>query len=182
VASRAVPLQPEDAWSDLVPGAQLTIVKLMPEGQEAARYPGEVIEAGAAAPWIAVRAIWTFREYNLDGLRFCKGDTLHEFFSPEHPFNVFSVYAPDGTLRGWYANVTYPARLDPTTAPPTLYWHDLYIDVVALPDGSVAVRDEDELEDARLAERDPDVYRMITGARDELLRLVAARAVPFHER
>jgi hypothetical protein len=170
------------AWPPLPPGTALTIVKLAPDGSEVTRYAGEVIEAGAMSPWIAVRATWVSREYNLNGLRFVQGDTLHEFFSPVHPFNVFSIFSATGTLRGWYANVTYPARLDLTTTPPTLTWHDLYVDVVALPDGTVAVRDEDELAGARLAESDPLLHQMIVEARDEILRRIHAHVFPFHER
>jgi hypothetical protein len=170
------------AWPSIRSGTELRIVKLAPDGAEVASYPGVVIDAGAESPWIAIQATWVSRQYDLDGLLFVPGDTLHEFFSPVHPFNLFSVFAPDGTLRGWYANVTYPARLDPTTAPPTLVWHDLYVDVVALPNGTVVVRDEEELAAAQVALLDPALHAAIVEARDELLRRFAARAFPFHER
>lgn len=181
----AVPVPQSDTptiWPDLVPGTPLRIVKLAPNGTEVAHYPGVVIEAGAPPPWVAVQATWVSRPYDLDGLLFLPGDTLHEFFSPQHWFNLFAVFAPDGALRGWYANVTYPARLDPTTDPMTLYWHDLYVDVVALPDGTIVVRDEDELASVSLAETNPDLCQRILAARDELLRCHAERAFPFHKR
>jgi hypothetical protein len=168
-------------WPTLPPGAALRIVKLSPEGDEAAIYPGVVVEAGAPSPWVAVRATWVAQRYDLDGLLLVPDDTLHEFFSPAHRFNVFSVFSPDGTLRGWYANVTHPARLDPATDPATLFWHDLYLDVVALPDGTVVVRDEDELAEAGLATSDPALHAEIVAARDELVRRFAERTVPFHE-
>src|SRR5262249_15640704 len=142
--------------------------------------PGVVIDAGAPPPWLALRATWVSREHNLDGLRFVPGDTLHEFFSL-HSFNAFSVFAPDGTLRGWYANVTHPSRLDTTTEPFTLFWHDLYLDVVALPDGMVVVRDEDELDASGLLTTDPALHATILAARDEVLRRWHAGAFPFHE-
>lgn len=173
---------PCDAWRGLRPGAALTVVKLGPDGSEVTRYPGTVIVAGAPAPWLAVRATWGPKPVALDGLRFVPGDTLHEFFSPVHPFNAFAVFAPDGILRGWYANVTHPTALDPATDPPTLIWHDLYVDLVALPDGRAAVRDEDELAEAGLAVTDPWLHAAILIARDELLRLFAARLFPFHQR
>jgi hypothetical protein len=168
-------------WPAIPLGTTLRIVKLAPGGEEVASYPGIVIEAGAPPPWLALRATWVSREHNLDGLRFVPGDTLHEFFSPRHPFNLFSVFAPDGTLRGWYANVTHPSRLDTTTDPFTLYWHDLYLDVVALPEGAVIVRDEDELDAAGLLSTDPALHAEILAARDELLRRSKAREFPFHE-
>jgi hypothetical protein len=168
-------------WPRLAAGSPLTLVKLAPDGSETTRYPGTVIAAGAPPPWLAVRAHWIRRPVELDGLRFEPGDTLHEFFSPRHWFNVFSVFAPDGELRGWYANVTYPARLDPTTEPSTLSWHDLYLDVVGLPDGQLVVRDEDELAAAGVAARDPALATAIAAARDELVGRLRRRAFPFHE-
>src|SRR5215208_2478634 len=115
-------------WPALSLHTTLRIVKLSPEGEEVATYPGVVVEAGAPPPWVALRATWVSRQHDLDGLLFVPGDTLHEFFSPVHPFNSFTVFAPDGTLRGWYANVTHPTRIDLTTEPFTLFWHDLYLD------------------------------------------------------
>lgn len=173
--------EPGPAWPDLPPGTPLQIVKWSPEGHEVARYPGEVIEAGAPAPWVAVRAMWVSRAYDLDGLLFVAGDRLHEFFSPRHTYNAFSVWTPDGRRRGWYANVTHPARLDTETEPMTLTWHDLYLDVVALPDGTTVVRDEDELGAAGIADNDRDLYAMIRSSAEELLGRATNREFPFHE-
>lgn len=163
-------------------GTELRIVKVSPEGEQVTSYPGWVIDAGAPAPWIAARADWVRRVVEMDGLRFVPGDRLHEFFSPRHGYNLFSVWSPEGELRGWYANVTHPTRIDFTSAPISLYWHDLYVDLIGLPDGSFAVRDEDELEAAGLAASDPSLHAHVLAMRDELLRLYHARAFPFHER
>jgi hypothetical protein len=168
-------------WPVLLDGTDLRIVKLAPDGREVTSYPGRVMECDRPAQWVVARAEWVLKTIELDGLRFVPGDRLHEFFSPAHPFNVFSIWSPYGALRGWYANVTQPARLDPLTDPITLYWHDLYIDVIALPDGTVTVRDEDELIEAGMASSDPDLHALILLARDDLLRLFADRAFPFHE-
>lgn len=170
------------AWPDLALEAELRIVKWSPEGDEVTRYPGWVIAAGAPAPWVALRANWVTKVVEMDGLRFVPGDRLHEFFSPCHPYNVFSVWSPEQELRGWYANVTHPAIFDGTTVPRTLIWHDLYIDLIGLPDGSMTVRDEDELADSGLAASDPRLHGRILATRDELIDLFSRRAFPFHER
>jgi protein associated with RNAse G/E len=128
-----------------------------------------------------VRAEWTRRVVELDGLQFIPGDRLHEFFSPADCFNVISVWSPDGELRGWYANVTYPTRIDASAAPIALYWHDLYIDVIGLPDGTAIVRDEDELAESGVERSDPSLYALILEGRDELLRRFERRENPFHE-
>ena len=167
-------------WPDLADGAALTIVKLAPDGSEVTRYPGAVMADTGISPWLRVAARWTNRRVDLDGLSFVPGDVLIEFFSPIEPFNAFAVYAPNGDLRGWYANVTYPATLDLATVPPTLFWRDLYLDVVALPGGIVSIRDEDELAEAGLEGSDPALHRAIVAAKDEILRRFQSRAVPFH--
>ena len=170
------------AWPPLPPGTPLTLVKLAPDGSEVTRYPGTVVEVGTPAPWLAVRARWVNAPVDLDGLTFHTGDELREFFSPRDPFNVFAVYSPRGDLRGWYANVTHPTTLDPTTNPPTLTWHDLYLDVVALPDGAVTVRDEDELVEADLAARDPALHEAVVGVLHEVLQRLDIGEFPFEER
>jgi Protein of unknown function (DUF402) len=168
-------------WPALSAGTELRIVQPAPDGREVTNYPGRVIDFDAPAPWVVARAEWVLKTIELDGLRFVPGDRLHEFFSPAHPFNVFSIWSPDGALRGWYANVTHPARLDLVTDPISLFWHDLYIDVIARPDGTVTVRDVEELVEAGLASSDPDLHALIHRAREELLRLFTDRAFPFHE-
>jgi protein associated with RNAse G/E len=168
-------------WPRIAPGTPVRIVKLKPNGAEATNYPGVVFDGGAPAPWISARAEWTHGLVELNGLQFVPGDQLYEYFSPEHPFNLFVIFAPDGQLRGWYANVTYPATLDPDTVPVTLYWHDLYLDLIGLPNGYCIVRDEDELEASGIGHSDPELYAMIVSTRDELLRRFELREFPFHD-
>lgn len=165
-------------WARIRSGTRINVVKVAPEGHEVTRYPGLVI-AHRDDGWVVVQATWTYRPVELDGLQFRPGDVLLEWFSPVAPYNAFAVHAPEGELRGWYANVTYPTRLDPDEDPPLLTWHDLYIDLVGLPDGSVTVRDEDELRDSKLEQGDPTLHSEIIAARDELLRRFAARIAPF---
>lgn len=167
------------SWSRLAPGQAVTVIKLAPDGKEAARYPGEVVALYLSERWIVVRATWTYRQVDLDGLSFVPGDELLEWFSPDHPFNAFAVISPGGDLRGWYANVTYPTRLDDSESPPLLVWHDLYLDLVGLPNGTVTLRDEDELLASRLRERDPQLYRRIIGASAELSRRFELGLPPF---
>ncbi len=165
-------------WTSLLPGAELTIVKLAPDGSEAARYRGEVAGHHEDS-WILVQATWTNRTVKLGGLSFCPGDGLLEWFSPLHPFNSFAIFSPKDRLKGWYANVTHPARLDVSTDPPVLTWHDLFLDLVGLPDGSFTLRDDDELLASGLASADPELHARIIGSRSELIRRFERRLPPF---
>ncbi len=181
MAENEATTEAKSSWPALPPGTELRVVKLAPDGSWVTDYPGCVLGGPAVSPWLAVAARWTTSSIALDGLRFIPGDLLHEYFSPVDHFNVFAIFSPAGQLRGWYANVTYPTRLDLTTAPPTLIWHDLYLDVIALPDGSVHVRDEDELDAAHLRQSDPALYRGILASRDQIISLWRRRTYPFHD-
>lgn len=168
-------------WTSFPPATEFEIVKLAPDGREAARYLGHVLAEPVAAPWLALGTTWVRDAVHLDGLDFLPGDTMLEYFSPADWFNAFAIYGPEGEHRGWYANVTYPATIDPATDPPTLTWHDLYLDVILLPDGTMTVRDEDELEAAGLAQSEPKLYAAIREAAAELIRRAEARVFPFHD-
>jgi hypothetical protein len=165
-------------WPSLLPGTELTIVKLAPGGVEAARYQGRVVGPYLDS-WILVHATWTNRTIDVGELSFCPGDNLLEWFSPRHSFNAFAVFTPADQLKGWYANVTHPARLDVAPDPPVLIWHDLFLDLVGLPDGSFTLRDDDELLASGLANADPELHACIIGARSELIRRFECRLLPF---
>ena len=169
-----------DRWQALTPGSEVTILKWSPEASaELARYPGRVVATSLPAPWAVLEARWTYRAVRQANLIFEPGDILHEVFSPVHPFDAFAVYDPDGTLKGWYGNVTHPAFFSPDGEGDALVWHDLYIDLVATPDGAVTVLDEDELGTANLRSTDPELHARILAARDEMLARFHARRPPF---
>ena len=159
------------AATALVPGQRLTIVKRNEAGQDVATYPGTVVKSTAPAPWIEIEAIWTIPYLEPEGgLAFRPGDIMREFFSPQHPYNAFAVYAPDGEIKGWYGNVTYPAVLeDEESEAPRLVWQDLYLDVVLLLNGAMSLLDEDELVESGLPRTNPALAAAIIAARAELI-------------
>jgi hypothetical protein len=169
-----------ELWRRLEPGQELQVVKLNPEGKEAARYQATVVARAAEDGWVALRAEWTYQRVEIDGLIFNSGDELIEWFSPVLPFNAFAVRSPAGEFRGWYANVTYPAYLKQDSGQSlTLVWHDLYLDLVGLPDETYVTRDEDELADSGLATSNPLLHREILEAADELNRRYTSHELPF---
>lgn len=162
------------AFDALKPGERVTVIKYAPNGSEAARYPAVVIETSAPAPWIEVVARWTMGRSVSAGLVIETGDTLREFFSAEHPYNAFAVISPEGRLRGWYGNVTYPAFVLPAEDPVALVWHDLYLDAIVLPGGTVNLLDDDELAEAGMADADPDLAVAVERARRDLIDWILA--------
>lgn len=175
----SAPRQPSVAWPDTAHPLPVNVIKLAPDGSFVTDYPGILDPAAAALPWVAIRAVWDNPVVVVDGLEFHPGDVLIEYFSPDEWFNVFAVHDGTGSLRGWYANVTYPARFDASTNPPSLTWHDLFVDVVARPGCAPTVRDEDELADSGLAVTNPPLARRIFAVRDHILDHLERRIFPF---
>ncbi len=166
-------------WDELTPGMDILIEKQFPEpGREAVRYDATVMESSMPSPWIETRGIWTFDTVDVSGLLFERGGELREFFSPRHPFNVFAIYGVDGTFRGWYGNVTWPARAYRDGDMLVLAWPDLILDLVLLADGTLTLLDDDELEESNLRKTSPWLVEQVNGARDELLRLLQAGFFP----
>jgi hypothetical protein len=60
-----------------------------------------------------------------------------------------------------------------------LIWQDLFLDLVALADGSFTVRDDDELLASGLSQAEPELHAHILEARSELIRRFEHRLPPF---
>ncbi len=169
----------ENHWDLLEPGKEITVVKRHIDGEERARYPGIVWPTVAAAPWVEIEAIWRLPKLERRLLTFEPGDILREFYSWRAPYNAFSVFTPEGTHKGWYANITYPAFIEMQDARPVLVWHDLLLDVIADARGEYEVLDEDELDESGLETSDPELYQRILEARDQILIQLHGRSGPF---
>jgi hypothetical protein len=162
-----------DSTRDIPAGADVTIVKLRPDGSQAASYQGVAIDSPPG--WVVARAEWAFPRMDLDYMVFEPGDYLYEYFPTSHPFNAFVLFSSSDALKGWYCNVTHPTTVEGTT----IYWHDLYVDVVQKADGTILVLDEDELAESDLMRIDPGLHAMITSARDLVVEKMRTSAYPF---
>ena len=166
-------------WNKLQPGAPITIVKRDQDGNEAARYSGTVASEPMSGPWRTLIATWTMPDVTQGGLTIATGDTLHERFSCEHPFNSFGIVSPSGEFKGWYANITWPTSLKESPDGLVLTWQDLMLDIIALPGGHIVHLDDDELAASPISQDFPALANAIVEARDHLVTLAAARLQPF---
>jgi PncC family amidohydrolase len=114
------------------------IRKLDYRGVEKATYEGEVLSRDAHG--VVVRAVWTRPTTRLPFTTFERGDILRESFYNDRWYNVFELSTSQGLLKGWYADVTRPARISADS----LDWEDLLLDIWMDPDGAMQVLDEDE--------------------------------------
>ena len=88
-------------------------------------------------------------------------------------YNIFAVYdGTSGELKGWYCNITRPARFDGNHVSA----EDLALDLIVRPDGTWTVVDESEFEALGLPSAD---RAAALAALAELKRLAQAWEGPF---
>lgn len=120
----------------------MRVHKCTPAGERVLSYEGEVLERSAAH--IVVRAPWPLGVRELPYTTFQPGDFFIETFYRDRWHNVFEVRAADGALKGWYANLTFPARITEEDVD----WLDLALDAWMSAEGRLALLDGDEFEAA----------------------------------
>jgi protein associated with RNAse G/E len=153
-------------------GSPVTVRKLKPGG--ALDYSWQGVMARCDPSGIVIRA-----EFNVDIVQrewatFRRGDIFHEFYYWHKWFNVFHINEPDGTFKGWYANVGQPAELSPESN--ELRYVDLALDVWVRPNGEYVVLDEPDF-DQLIAEH-VNLREGAKRGRDDLMELVSARNLP----
>jgi hypothetical protein len=140
------------------------VVALSKAGRTKIRYPAELVRDDGVR--VTVRAPWAapgVRDFGF--VRFEPGDVFTEHYWRDRWFAVKEVRTGDGTLKGWYCDITRPVVL----ADGVLAVEDLDLDLWVSADGTSVLRlDEDEFEESGLAERDPAAARAAASTLDEL--------------
>lgn len=124
---------------------EITIHKMDHNGEELLAYVGNLLERTPDS--ITIEARFQRDDVEAGGLQIQRGDRFVEHFYTDRWYNIFSVY-DEGTdlLKGWYCNITRPARIEPAH----VYADDLALDVIVFPDGRWLVTDEEEFADLDL--------------------------------
>ncbi|MFE1309946.1 DUF402 domain-containing protein [Streptomyces sp. NPDC058755] len=139
-------------------------VVLVKGGRTKIRYPAELLADDGVR--VSVRAPWAgggVRDFGF--VRFEAGDVFTEHYWRDRWYSVKEVRAGDGTLKGWYCDITRPAVLSGTE----LVVEDLDLDLWRSADGTDVRRlDEDEFAESGLAETDPEAASAAVAALDEL--------------
>ncbi|MFH9014266.1 DUF402 domain-containing protein [Streptomyces sp. NPDC017943] len=142
---------------------QLDVV-LVKAGRTKIRYAGELLSDDGTR--IALRAPWAgggVRDFGF--VRFEPGDVFTEYYWRDRWYAIKEVRSATGALKGWYCDVTRPARRSGAE----LVVEDLDLDLWCGADGlDVRRLDEDEFAESGLAESDPDAARAASAALDEL--------------
>ena len=148
-----------------------TVRKLNTLGEIVTTYDGELAER--LPNCVRLEARWTRPALSLGYTTFETGDRFTEEFYTDHWYNIFTIHAADGTLKGWYCNITEPAILtaDSVTC------RDLLLDLWVWPDGRMSVLDKDEF--AADTNLDAATRAAAEQALAELIERVRAREAPF---
>ncbi|SHL45414.1 MULTISPECIES: DUF402 domain-containing protein [Streptomyces] len=159
----------------MVTGAVLSVggevhVTLVKAGQTKVRYPATVVhDDGVHA---VVRALWawpTARDFGF--VRFEPGDVFTEHYWRDRWYAVKEVRAGDGTVKGWYCDVTSPAEIGPDG----IAVEDLDLDLWQSADGATVLRlDEDEFAQSGIEHRDPAAAAQARQSLDTLEDLARA--------
>ncbi len=149
----------------------ITVHKLDARGREVRRYQGRQLRRNAHA--LTLEAHFDHPQVPLEGMTLQPGDRFVETFYRRRWYNVFAIYDPEtGRLKGYYCNITRPARFEGDH----IYAEDLALDLLVLPDGTLRVLDEKEFCALAL---EPAERRAARQALQELVELAARCRPPF---
>jgi uncharacterized protein len=156
----------------LATGSPLRVRKLKPDGRLDYSWSGVVLRCDASG--MVLRAEFNVDVVEREWATFRRGDVFVEFYYFDRWYNVFQVSAPDGRLKGWYANIGLPAELNAEAR--ELQYIDLALDVWTNPDGDFVVLDQDEFE--ALIQHHPELAQGAEQGRQRLLELVESGQLP----
>ncbi len=149
----------------------ITVHKLDHNGVEKLTWSGEVLERDEAR--VTLKARFARERMELGYVTLTPGDRFVETFYADRWYNVFTIYdADDGRFKGWYCNITRPARF----AAGHIYSDDLALDYFVQPSGREFILDEDEFATLPLS---PEEAASARAALAELRALAAGHSGPF---
>ena len=124
---------------------EITVIKLNLERKETWRYTGQVRAHQTAG--LILEAFFNRPDLPFYGILLKEGDCFIEGYYENRWYNVFEIHdREDGSLKGWYCNVAFPAEIEEST----IRYVDLALDLLVYPDGRQLVLDEDEFAELRL--------------------------------
>jgi protein associated with RNAse G/E len=152
----------------------ITVHKLDEKGNEVLSYEGAILHETSHS--VTLEATFNRHDIDIHGLPLRKGDRFVETYYNNRWYNVFAVYdVDDNRLKGWYCNITRPARIENSH----VYADDLALDIVVFPDGRWKVLDEDEFAALGLSFME---HQRAKDALDKLIKLIETRNGPFFEK
>jgi len=142
---------------------EILVIKLNVEGKETWRYSGRVIERHQK--WLRLEARFNRDDLPFHGITLGRGDRFVETYFMDKWYNIFEMHDRiTDDLKGWYCNVSTPARIEKDR----LSYIDLALDLLVYADKRQLVLDEDEFQQLPI---DPDTRSKARAALAELEEL-----------
>jgi len=117
----------------------IVVHKLDETGREVFTYSGKLLEHTPRS--LALEAIFDLQDTGYHGIALRRGDRFVETHYTDRWYNIFAIHdVDDGRLKGWYCNITRPARFEDGHVSA----EDLALDLVVYPDRTWIVLDEHE--------------------------------------
>lgn len=150
---------------------EISIHKLDHDGREIYRYQGTMLDCGET--WMKLESFFGRLDQDEGYVIFRKGDRFIEYFYGDRWYNIFELHnVADDHLKGWYCNLTRPAKIEPDA----IMSEDLALDVWIDPRGQILLLDQDEFDALPLSNEDREqVWRAV----DALRSRVERREPPF---
>ena len=150
---------------------KIVVDKLNLRGELTWRYEGEVIARGA--DWLTLEAFFDRDDTPFMDTSLKRGDRFVETYSTSRGYNIFEIFdRDDGGLKGYYCNITQPARF----VDGRVEYVDLFLDLWVSADGQQTVLDEDEF---LAAEMDEATRTFAREALAELQSVFESKRPPF---
>jgi hypothetical protein len=156
------------------PMQRMTVHLLKPHKQKTVIYEGVLVRQEPG--YLVVHARWERAAMDLGYVIFAPGDHFFEHYYTERWYNIFEVRSAEGVLKGWYCNITRPARVEGDLVTS----EDLELDLFVAPDRQHLLRlDEAEFEALALDMSEPEAYAAALRALHELEGMARRRMPPF---
>jgi predicted RNA-binding protein associated with RNAse of E/G family len=155
----------------------ITIHLLKPGKNTTITYHGELLVA--EPDHMLIHARWEHPPRDLGYTVFEPGDHFYEHYYTTRWYNIFVIHDTADRPKGWYCNITRPARIDGDT----ITSEDLELDLFVSADRQTILRlDLDEFAARRFDVSDPEAHAAGLAVLDELEQLARTGAPPFDEK
>ncbi len=144
---------------------KFTIIKQDPQGREALRYQGRLIQRGDGK--IVIEAHFDGEDVLFHGMQLYRGDRFVETYYRDRWYNILAIHdREDDRLKGWYCNIASPAVIEEGR----ILYRDFALDLLVFPDGRQVVLDKDEFAELSISEENRGKARAALADLKDLFR------------
>lgn len=152
-------------------GDKITVHKLSERGEDVWRYEGHVLRQTETS--LTLEARFDHEEEHFYGVLLRRNDRFIETYHTDQWYNIFEIHdVDDDHLKGWYCNITRPARIENGH----IYADDLALDLLVKPGDGWHILDEDEYAALSLSPEEDFLARRALRA---LIALAERQQYPF---